>query len=422
MIPRQVFKLLQKGISMVAPLAAAAGASATSFLLENIKSLLGDNNFNTANKVVGNAINANINSVTAFGKMGRISSRVYIDQSVATDPVIADILKSVQTQYCGFILTALQLNQFVGDGNTVQDLLKVVATEDYKDHKSVVASFGVDSDRVSTDRTMAQHPYTAKTQQQKDDEKEDRKTKREEDRAWQHASLIQNKAVVGKGVSFASDDSLPTGKIIEVTLVNPNNPEHKINVNLLVQLAPYIVPEELAVKFISKDVVLPFIQRLIQWKTGEISFWKDLILGSDLIHDRAKMLKLDPSGVFADMMSDQQKSRGKTMMNISKEENVRARNVANSVLIFNNATVQKARAESGFDLNDFNSRQKYFGMTYAMIIVVVDMMYNQITFYYNGISDYGTFSFDQMKSASKNGNMDLVSVMNSLNQGKSPKF
>lgn len=393
---------------MSAVLAAAAAPAAASLLI-NVGAAL----FQTAM----DADNAGINSLTAYGKTGRISSRVYIDASIAADPVVTDILKTAQTQYCGFILAALQMDQLVTTGKTVSDLIRVVATEDNQTHKSIVASFGIDSDMLPADRMQMAHTFTPKTQEQIDQEKEKEKEKN------RLAAAKKNVNTTGKVVAFDGDAHLPAGKIIEITMINPANPDHRVTINLLVQLAPYIVPEPLAVQFICKDTVPSFMQRLIQWKTGEISFWKDFILGSDIVENRARLLKMDPSGVFADMMHDQQGKRSKSFDNLLHEKDNRARNIANSVLIFSQDTVTRAKAASGVDIRNFQERQKYFAMTFAMMIIVVDNIYNQVTMYYNGITDVGTFSFEQMKLSSKGGsNLDLVSVMNALSQGKSPKF
>lgn len=377
------------------------------------------------------AADATNNSLTSFGKTGRISSRVYIDGSIAQDPVITDILKTVHTQYCGFILTALQMNQFVSEGVTVQSLLKVVATEDMKPHEDIAGAF-MSADDAQRQKERAEDKLRDAVNKQMDrDQKQRELDQKDRHHADTHAvnvgKLFQAKQELGiKGqiVSLAGDNHIPAGKMLEVTLVNPNNPNHKVTLNILVQLAPYLVPEDLAVQFIVKDQQPSFYQRWIQWRTGEISFWKDFVFQSDIVAHREKLLKLDPSGTFADMMKNQSSSTMKTIRNAGTETNQRSRNIANAVLIFNQDTVTRAKAVSGVDLNDYKSRQAYFEATYAMIIVVVDQMYNQVTFYYNGIEDTGTFSFDQMRVSSKGGSnsMDLVSVMNALNQGKSPKF
>jgi hypothetical protein len=365
--------------------------------------------------LVKDASDASNNSLTSYGKMLRLNSRVYIDASVSQDPVITDILKTVHTQYAAFILNALQMNQFVTKDKNVQDLLRVVATEDAKPHESVLENFNLPVTKTEGDRRRQIDEAAADTKKQADAEK-----KTVEDAKKRRATPMQAGAEVK---SFAGDNHIPAGKIIEITLANPEHPNASVTLNLLVQLSPYLVPEQIAVQFITKNAVPSFFRRLVQWKTGEISFWRDVVLMSNVVNDRAKLRKMDPTGAFADMMAKQQTGRKKTMGNLLDEKADRARNIANSVLIFNTETVQRAKAEIAIDFHDYASRQAYFADTFAMIIVTVDLLYNQVTFYYNGIADEATFSFDQMRVSNKGGNnLDLMSVMNALNQGKSPKF
>lgn len=337
------------------------------------------------------------NSLTAHTRMTRLTSRVYIDGSVAVDGVITDILKTVHVQYAALILNALQLQQFVSKGVSVQDFLHVVASEDMRvPFRSVIEAFGQDVDRDHAGR----YANTATLSVE----------------AHDHTPM-------GEIVELRGDGHTPAGKMLKVALTNPDHPEVSIDINLFVQLAPYIIPQLIAVKFITKDVMASTYQRYLQWRTGEISFWKDFVFQTDVVHNRARLLKLDTTGVLADMMQKQQASRHRTLANLADEQAGRARNIANSVLVFSSETLVRAKAESGIDLTDVSTRESYFASTFAMIIVVVDSLYNQVTFYYNGIIEAATFSFDQMHMASKGGQgLDLVSVLNALSQGKSPKF
>jgi len=328
---------------------------------------------------------------------------------VASDPVVTDILKTVHTQYAAFILNALQMNQLVTRDKNVQDLLKVVATEAYQSHESVLEGLFGDV-KKTIDKTTDKITHPGGPSRPGPDD---------------HDQTVKTYGNSSKGEiqSFAGDNHIPAGKIIEITLTNPENPKANVTLNLLVQLSPYIVPAPIAVQFITKDMMPSFTQRVMQWKTGEISFWRDFILMSDIVNNRAKLMKLDPSGVLANHIAGQNASRQKAMGNLLSNKADRARNIANSVLIFNAETVQRAKAEVGIDLSDDGAREKYFAITFAMIIVVVDPLYNQVTLYYNGISDAATFSFDQMRVITKGGNqLDLIAVMNALSQGKSPKF
>ena len=259
-------------------------------------------------------------------------------------------------------------------------------------------------------------------------EREEREARRQTERTEDKTEREKNKPLqkrqetTGKIVSFSGDDHIPAGKVLEVTFASPNNPEAKVTLSLLVQLAPFIVPAEIAVKFITKDVIPTFFQRFIQWKTGEISFWRDFVAMTDIVEHREKLKKLDPSGALSEMMEKQGAGRFNVMLNDSRDKADRARNLANSVVIFSNETMQRAKLESAIDFNDPVARQKYFATSFVMIVVVVDPLYDHATFYYNGIDESATYSFSQIKISGGGNNLDVVSIMNALNQGKSPKF
>ena len=341
--------------------------------------------FNAAEKKINDVTDTDRVSLPAYTKPLRICSRVYIDGSVSSEPVVTDVIKTVHTQYAAFILAALQMNQFVTSSKTVGDLLHTVSTEDNKLHESVI------------DNIFSLSPA--------------------------NEVVVKVQPTTGEVVSFAGDNHIPAGKILEVTFASPNNPGSSVTLNIMVQLSPFIIPAQVAVQFIAKDVTATFSQRWMQWKTGEISFWKDFVFLSDVAKRREKLMKADPTGVLADDMANQAGSRLDVLKNSRSDKADRKRNIANSVLIFSSETLRRAKAESGIDLNDKFARQKYFATSFSMIIAIIDMLYDQVTFYYNGIDDGVTFSFDQMKVANKGGSgLDLVSIMNALNQGRSPKF
>jgi len=237
------------------------------------------------------------------------------------------------------------------------------------------------------------------------------------------AGTISSASATGKVVELDGNNHVPAGKVIEVTLTNPDNPLSNVTMNLLIQLAPYLIPSALAVHFISKDIIPSFSQRVMQWRTGEISFWKDLVALSDITTRRERLRRMDPTGVLDAAINKQTSSRGRALMNLTKDQAARSRNIANSVLIFSRETVQRAKVESGIDITNPQSRQSFFNTSFAMILVVVDTLYDRVTFYYNGLDDEATFSFDQMKLKNKgDSGLDLVAVMNALGQGRSPKF
>jgi len=408
---------------------AAASMPGVIALFENVMNL-----FSKGHKILSNTADSGVVSLPAYTKPLRLLSRVYIDESVANNPVITDVIKSVHTQYAAFVLTALQMNQFVKEGISVQDMLRVVATEDNQTHESVVE--GLFGSKTSALEAGKVPPFIKPPKP--DEERPNpvppfiKPPKSEPPKASPVPPFIKpvvkppepkgNTQVTGKIVSLSGDPHIPSGKLLEITLVNPENPNASVTLNLMIQLAPYIVPQQISVEFLVKDAIPTMYQRFLMWKTGEISFWRDFVAMGDVVDRRNRLRRMDPTGVIDSVLNKQAKSRQRVFGNINRDKAEKARNIANSVLIFNRETVQRAKADFGFDLSNSSAREKYFATSFAMIIVVVDPLYNQVTFYYNGLDDTATFSFDQMAPPSKGGGLDLVSVMNALNQGRAPRF
>lgn len=374
-------------------------------------------------------------SLTEFTKPMRLSSRVYIDSGISSQDVITDVIKTVHNQYAAFVLAAIQLSQYVTQSKTIQDILKVVATEDYKVHESVVDTLFESSTEAIGPQNIPgtppsfippNHPPNFVPPGTKQNPVNNPPPPPKAQPAVKPAvkePIRKTETAEGKIVQLSGDNHIPSGKVLEVTIASPNNPGASMTLNLYIQLAPYIIPSELAVAFITKDVIPTFAQRVLQWKTGEISFWRDFVAMSDVARRRRILTKMDPTGVLADAMKKEQTSRWNVFGNASSDKADRARNIANSVMILSSETLRRAKAETGIDFTNPSARQKFFDISFSMIIVVIDPLYDQVTFYYNGIEDSATYSFDQTKMPGKGGSStDLVSIMNAFNQGRSPRF
>jgi len=426
---------------------------------------------------VGDVINATKDikdsanvSLFSFAKKSMIISRIYIDETVASEPIMTDVVKTTHNLFAALVLNALQMNNYVTGGKTIESMIKVVATESLtKEHVSSIAAFEAMNTTYKTKIKLNRNVFSLedlkedefKYKQQKDavdyiidhskdaykrnKDEQDRthqdnrdKTQDEKDRLAQKSRQqdtmlkimdLENKnkqtpyGTKGQVVSLAGDNHIPAGKVIEVTLQNPDNHHANVTINLLVQMSPYIMPIRVAIEAIKLNVVHTFMQRYLQWKTGEISFWGDLVFNMDVIRDRNKAMRQDSTGILSEMAKQQTKNRGKAYANIAYKQADRSRNLANAVMVFSGDAAKLAQAESGFTFENKEMRDDFFAKSFTMMIIIVDTMYNTVTMYYNGLDTVSTFTFDQMKTSAKGGgNLDIVSVLNALNQGKAPKF
>lgn len=379
---------------MVEPITTVAGLAAATAAARNI--------VDTYQKIAEGKADAIANvSLTSYAKSSILTSRAYIDGSLVNEPVTKDILGVCHTLYTAFILNALNMNKLVTGGKSVKDMLQVVSTEAFEDHQNVGSAF---------ESFGAMESDVSDTEQYTKDSNGNYVLKKD---------VESIKSAEIKRVD--SDVHLPVGKIIEVTLTNPET-DSSAKISLLVQIVPYVVPESVVERMINYSYVPTLMQRLIQWRTGEISGWRDLIWQLDLVEKRRRARNEDTSGVLRELYGQQTAAQKKVVANYKRDKADRMRNIANSVLIFNEQNLRQAKAESGIDLTDAGTRNRYFQSTFAMMIVVVDTMYNHVTIYLNGIDSHGTYNFDQMKASSKKTEFDLAGFMSALAQGKAPRF
>lgn len=332
-------------------------------------------------------------SLTKHFKNTVLTSRIYIDGTLGQDPIVADIARAAQTTYASLIMNALQIDRLVSKTQSVRELLRTVSTEHFNE-TLVIAADGFAKFCGSTE---AEAPTAG------------------------GANLVKS----------AETGSFPIGRVIEVEFRNPEAAGNApgIKINLMVQIQPYQVSSQIVGEFIRLNASPSFSQRIMQWKAGEISFMKDLILGFDIYDRRRKLLRNDTSGVLTEFLRDQVRKDGTHFSQVLEAIAVGAgrrppkRNIANTVLVFSEESVQRVKGEIGFDLHDPADRAKYFRETYAMLIYVVDPMYNSVKLYMQGIDGVGDYSFDMFKSKGKgNEVVDLLAAIREMDKGRAPRF
>lgn len=328
-------------------------------------------------------------SLTQYTKKCTVNSRTFIDSAIANEPVLNDIMLNMMNLYCGLILTAVNMNAYVSEGKRVRDFVNIAATENLKSmsaintlHRVMAGMEAMNNDADATDGS----------------------------------SVIDNSGI---DTYLKNDTPLPSGRILNLKLSTDRGA--KIDVNLLVQLNPTIIATEVLQQFIALNFAPSFKTRLLQAKAGEISTFKDLVMCMDLRRERLRALKKDSAGELQSMLDRQSNSLSDALLKIFQLVPEK-QNIANSILIFDKQNFDSEASKCGLKITDYNSRQKFFNKTFAMIVAIVDTMYNRVEMYYHGMPTSSTFTYDQLKKNSKIGNTDLVQIMQSYAAGSAPKF
>ena len=347
-------------------------------------------------------------SLTQYAKRSIINSRVFIQRECAESEILGDTLRVAMNMYVGFIMTAVNMNQYVNHSQTVRDIMQTVATEGHRhidcdlidDIHGAIASYYdkgavvVPKMFIDIDGGISETP-----------------------------SSVEGTSGTKLVDTVPREVDIPSGRVIEIKFGDPKNKTSQANttVNLFLQLTPTFIPESVADAFIGCNFTPTIKQRFLQMNTGEISFWKDFVMSHDLLKRRRKALRTDKSGSLAEMFERQQNAVSNAWLKyilFYKEK----QNIANTILIFDKQTFDAACSRNGLNFKRFDSRQKFFNKTFAMMLIVIDQSYNKVETYFHGLEARGEYTFSQLKGAAKNDKYDLTDIMKAYGQGMSPKF
>lgn len=354
--------------------------------------------------MVQNFEDATSMSLFQYTKRATINSRVYIERSLANEEILTPLMLNIMNLYTGLILTATDMNRYINGSKKIRDAMSVVATEGFDAvdvlPQEKMQSYFLGSSTLSTEAKKHIVP-----------------SMRMEDSGPSNPSGANIIDPESKNIN------LPSGRIIEVKFgnVGKDGNEGSFAVNLFLQLMPQYIPSDVASQFVSLNFTPSIKQRWMQVSTGEISMVRDLILGQDIRKKRLKALKNDKSGALTDMLDRQSNALANSWLKLAFITPER-QNIANTILIFDKPTFEKACSNAGLKFKDYNSRQKFFNKTFAMMLCVVDPMYNKVEMYYHGLPAMSTFTFEQIKRNAKSESVDLLSVMKTYAQGMAPKF
>ena len=402
-------------------------------------------------------------SLFKFVKRSMVISRVYIDDVLANEEITTPIMLNLLDLYIGLILTALNLNSYITSTKKVRDILSTVATEDFKpitDVRNELRKYFAlnapnknrnnqndqnNQQQNNTDDTEknangapsneSNNPNNAKNKNQNNQSNQNDQNNQQQNNQKQSnqkqmrfggrfASMESDTPAVAEISKSSSVQPLPVGRVINAKLSNYSSESGRTDnatIQVLIQLHPIFVPQDVSAQFIAMNFKPSFAQRWLQMTSGEISFWSDFILGNDLRRQRYKAMRKDSTGILHDLEERRSNAVSNLWLKILGADTSR-QNIANTILVYESRNFKKACSTSGINFTHYDSRQRFFEATMSMIVVVVDIMYSKIEMYYNGITTTSELTFDQCKRNSKTESVDIMTMMKQYAQGLAPKF
>lgn len=348
-------------------------------------------------------------SLTQYAKHSMVASRVFIQQNILNETVLPDLLMNLQNMYVGYILTAVQMNTRVDGCRRIRDMLDIVATE------------SLSKDDPDSCKTIYRSPDTFIGME----ESANKFFKQSSPNMFvELPTNIVNYQQDAKFLDNKTNAAFPSGRIVEISFMagpDPDKSKNKLAIHIFVQLLPTLMSDSVAGQFLAANFTPRMLQRWVQWRTGEIAFWKDFVFQRDLLSNRRKALKDDKSGVLYDMFERQQNALSNALLKfalITPEK----QNIANTILIFNKDSFDKFCHDNNCNFSRPDHRNKFFHKTFAMIVAVVDPMYGQVELYFHGINSKGQYNYKQMSENAKTEKYDLKDIMAAYSQGNAPRF
>lgn len=371
-------------------------------------------------------------NLASYVKKSLVQSPCFIQESIAEETVINDVIKNLFNLYVGYIICALQMDQHVIGGRRVRDMLSPVSTmgafeslgDEYIESSDLINTFSGSMEAITT-TTTSTHSNKAKNDFNESTNTNSTVTTTTTDPENKYNS---DKNTWNEHTGFRYDRdkqfnmSIAAGRTIEITLsTGPDSPP--ITIPVIVMINSRIVPNPVFEYIFGRDFNLVFHQRWLQYRSGEIRFVKDFIFNIDRLSRRAKALKSDKDGALQDILHQQNKSKLKKVVQFNaNDKNNRSYNLANAIIIADEETVKHMSKKSGYNLDRFVDRQYFFNTVYALFIVLVDSRYSRVTIYTNGIEQSATYSYNELKSAASSDKLSLKEVVEYLTKSQMPRF
>jgi len=363
-------------------------------------------------------------SLTAYTKQANIMSRLYIEDSILRDDICVPLVGVLNQLYVGYILAALNMDACCANGRTVREQFQTVATENQNVVKDILENFGTNKYKPSLEAgpVVEEEPATQRLP-----------VSRVIEITMQGIQVLSEKESGDNSGTVVTDDNGKTsinvsGGTQSKANISVSNKQstYQFKAYLFVQLIPYILKPEIVDGYIGANFTPPVSARWKAYKAGEISFWKDFVFAGDLIKKQAKILKKDKDNIIGDMLNRQHSALFKWWEGLfgMAAGSHGSHNTANTMLITNKITFDRACRENRINFADKTQRQKFFNKTWSMLICVVDPLYNTVDMYFNGLDVKGTYTFAMINKVGAKGSdsFDLKEVMSAFSQGMSPKF
>lgn len=359
-----------------------------------------------------------VSSLADLAKPCRVEPITLIDQTIADQPYIQDLLKLSVSLFAGYYLQAV--NMVMGVGKI--DTLKVFDTLNperslgglaFESHKAAVYDPATYANGLPSLEAFAQpkqegliaeysfEKYQASLEADASDDGKDKKTEEKDKEP-------RNSISSSDAHKIYEAENLAIGKLLNVEVQSDGE---KKKLPVLIKLVPAVVPSDTLTQIFTAGGRDTWAHRLFLVKTGQIKFWRDFVMGQDMIDAHMKALMTDRSGAYQAIMDRRRNNVSKSVQSgrLSLAD-------ASNIAIISASTLKKSANALFAKLDDKNLRDKIFDNSYLLMLMVVDERWNRVTIYHRGVDLSTSYRIDDVKLAEKSKGQDITEIFKLFNK------
>jgi hypothetical protein len=412
---------------MVAPVLAAAAAVATSSAAQ----IAGNALMQTVLNLAKNGLQ--VSSLADLTKPARVEPLAIVDSTLIEQPYMVSLLKLATSNFAGYYLQAV--NMILGVGRI--DTLKVL------DSLNPDRTLGFDISKMSTKGTPSNECFAAAAYDPRVyanglpslesfsrrirpsllfslEAYDDEDIKKVEEFAGKAADAADKKAAeaakAGWGEGAGSPKSgmsagdnkiheienLAVGKLLNVEITDGTK---TAKLPVLIRMIPAAVPPASLVHMFSAGGRDSWAQRMFMVQTGQIKFWRDFVLGQDMIDEHFRALMNDKSGVFK-MITDRRRNNSQKALQTGRVSIADASNVA----IVSTETLKMATGKLFGKIEQESVRKAIFDNSYLLMLIVVDERWQRVQIWHRGVDLATTHKFDEIERMEKSKGPDITEM------------
>lgn len=197
-------------------------------------------------------------------------------------------------------------------------------------------------------------------------------------------------------------ESLVVGKLLNVEI---SDGDKKAKLPVLIRLIPAGVPPQSLVHMFSAGGRDSWAQRLFMVQTGQIKFWRDFVLGQDMIDEHFRALMNDKSGVFK-MVTDRRRNNSQKALATGRVSVADASNIA----IVSAETLKSATGKLYGKIEQESVRKAIFDNSYLLMLIVVDERWQRVQIWHRGVDLATTHKFDEIERSEKSKGPDITEM------------